>query len=694
MVRKQFVGGLAAVTGMFLVSACDNADTLSAPRTTAPRNATVPSVIDSLSATGPGPLLSAVAANVCADVWGASKAPGAALLAFACHGGANQMFTLQASGAITAYDGALCLDVTGGAAKDGDAVITYTCHGGANQRWTRTAASELRTAVNGKCLDVPDGRMGMKLIVYTCNGGANQKWTVRDAGVVAAAPEPTPLAPPVAVPSTPTSTTGATAASVAVTPIAPTLAVGSTVQLTAAPRDAGGAALTGRTALWSSANPNVATVSTTGLVTAVAAGAAAVTATIDGAQQPVTVTVQAPAAAPAPAPAPLPTTPGPIAALNPTSGVVINPGDDWNAKIRAYPPGTAFWIKAGVHQIRSTITPKSGQSFVGEVGAIVDGGGVTYYGIDKGPAPFANNVTVRNLVFQRFPGPRPWAAINPGGSTHDGATGWVIEHNEIKDSDTGIRTCDGCMIRYNAIHHNTWMGLSGVASRAVIEANEIAYNGLTGTNPDRCGAKIVLSDGTLFRGNYVHGNGGAAGLWTDIANINITYDGNRIEDNAGAGIFHEVSYSARIVNNVIRGNGYGSGISWVTGAGILVAASPDVEVTGNALDDNRQGIAVTQQNRPMSENPTIDGRPHELKNVVVRANTVRMTPRGQYAAVLATDAGWPSTVFTSAGNSWTGNSYRVPATAARPFNWLSGDRTWTEWRGAYGHDAAGTFATY
>ena len=389
----------------------------------------------------------------------------------------------------------------------------------------------------------------------------------------------------------------------------------------------------------------------------------------------------------------VPTEYGPIAALNPTSGVVINPGDDWNAKITANPVGATFWVKAGVHMISSTIFPRPWQSFVGEVGAIVDGGGVTLYGIDKGAPPFANNVTLRNLVFRNFPGPRPWAAINPGGNAHaDGATGWVVEHCEVKDSDTGIRTCDGCVIRYNAIHHNTWMGLSGVASNGIIEANRIAYNGLTGNDPDRCGAKIVLSDGTVFRRNYVHGNGGAAGLWTDIANVNVTYDGNRIEDNEGAGIFHEVSYAARIVNNYLRGNGYGSGISWVTGAGILVAATPDVEVVGNYLDDNRQGIALTQQDRPIAQNPAIDNRPHELANVVVRGNTVRMTARGQYAAVLATDYGWPTVVFTGAGNAFIGNSYRVPATTAYPFNWLSGDRTWAAWQG-YGNDGTGAQLT-
>ena len=47
-------------------------------------------------------------------------------------------------------------------------------------------------------------------------------------------------------------------ASVAVTPGAQTLAVGATVQLTASPRSATGAALTGRTVAWSSSAADVA----------------------------------------------------------------------------------------------------------------------------------------------------------------------------------------------------------------------------------------------------------------------------------------------------------------------------------------------------------------------------------------------------------------------------------------------------
>lgn len=70
--------------------------------------------------------------------------------------------------------------------------------------------------------------------------------------------------------------------SVTVTPSPATVVAGSTVQLTAATLDANGAALTGRSISWSSSDQNILKVSATGLVTGVAAGSAAITATSEG----------------------------------------------------------------------------------------------------------------------------------------------------------------------------------------------------------------------------------------------------------------------------------------------------------------------------------------------------------------------------------------------------------------------------
>lgn len=71
-------------------------------------------------------------------------------------------------------------------------------------------------------------------------------------------------------------------ASVQISPADPFVNVGSALQLTATPKDAEGRALTGRSVTWSSGNPGVLTVDSTGLVGGRSLGSAIVTATVDG----------------------------------------------------------------------------------------------------------------------------------------------------------------------------------------------------------------------------------------------------------------------------------------------------------------------------------------------------------------------------------------------------------------------------
>src|SRR6266704_3165229 len=69
---------------------------------------------------------------------------------------------------------------------------------------------------------------------------------------------------------------------VTVSPAAPSVALGGTLPLTATPKDVNGNPLTGRTVTWASSAPAVATVSGSGAVTGMAAGAATITATSEG----------------------------------------------------------------------------------------------------------------------------------------------------------------------------------------------------------------------------------------------------------------------------------------------------------------------------------------------------------------------------------------------------------------------------
>jgi uncharacterized protein YjdB len=85
-------------------------------------------------------------------------------------------------------------------------------------------------------------------------------------------------------------------ASVGVSPASSSISIGGTAQLAATPKDSAGNALTGRVVTWASSAPAVATVSASGLVTGVAAGAATITATSEGQSGTATISVTAPVA--------------------------------------------------------------------------------------------------------------------------------------------------------------------------------------------------------------------------------------------------------------------------------------------------------------------------------------------------------------------------------------------------------------
>jgi uncharacterized protein YjdB len=80
-------------------------------------------------------------------------------------------------------------------------------------------------------------------------------------------------------------------ASVTVIPVSASIVVGGTQQLTAATQDSAGTILTGRVVTWASSNPAVAAVSSSGLVTGLAAGTATITAMSEGKSGSSTITV-------------------------------------------------------------------------------------------------------------------------------------------------------------------------------------------------------------------------------------------------------------------------------------------------------------------------------------------------------------------------------------------------------------------
>jgi uncharacterized protein YjdB len=85
----------------------------------------------------------------------------------------------------------------------------------------------------------------------------------------------------------------AVVASVTITPLNQSLTAGLSLQLEATVRDAAGNVLTGRPVTWSSSNPLFASVSNTGLLSALLVGNTTITATSEGKSGTLTVPIVA-----------------------------------------------------------------------------------------------------------------------------------------------------------------------------------------------------------------------------------------------------------------------------------------------------------------------------------------------------------------------------------------------------------------
>lgn len=158
--------------------------------------------------------------------------------------------------------------------------ITYDAGGNAlSNRAVVWASSAPQVATVNNAGKVTAVATGTATITATSEG------KIGSAQITVTPPAPTPVA------------------SVVVTPGSKSLSVRGTVTLSAATLDANGKPLTGRAVTWSTSSASVATVTTSGVVTAIAAGTATITATSEGQSGTATITVTAPTS-PAPPPPP------------------------------------------------------------------------------------------------------------------------------------------------------------------------------------------------------------------------------------------------------------------------------------------------------------------------------------------------------------------------------------------------------
>ena len=307
---------------------------------------------------------------------------------------------------------------------------------------------------------------------------------------------------------------------------------------------------------------------------------------------------------------------GPTSA--PAGAVTLSPGPSTiqNA-IAAHPSGgTTYYMTAGTYSINSSINPNNNDVFLGAPGATIDGSNTQQ--VAFGLNDHASGVTIKYLTIQHFVGPQNNGIVNQG----QGA-GWTIQYNAIQNNpDTngganGIMLGDNNIVSYNCLTNTAQTGLSADgATGFVVDHNEVSHNGDGYEAAHNCGCsggmKFFTSTKGTVTNNWIHDNGNV-GLWIDTNNSFFLIQGNVIEKNYAEGIMYEISYNGVIENNFLRFNGIAGNahasdfpepsiyVSESGGydAGMAVMLSGvDVNgvlrIAGNTFYDNADGVVLYQ----------------------------------------------------------------------------------------------------
>ncbi len=301
-------------------------------------------------------------------------------------------------------------------------------------------------------------------------------------------------------------------------------------------------------------------------------------------------------------------------ATPPAGAVRIDPGHNLQTATQANAPGTVFWLAPGVHtlgsEIFSQISPKSGNTYVGAPGAIIDGQGINRAAFTQR----ATGVSIRHLTIRNFDSPINEAVVN-----HDSGEDWTIEANTISHNrGAGVMLGTNTLVHANCLADNGQYGFSayspGGGHNVVLDRNEIARNNTADveTTHPGCGCsgagKFWNTSGAVVTNNWVHDNRGP-GLWADTNNVGFRIEGNYIEGNHDEGIFYETSYNARIANNtltrnaIVKGKAFAAQGQNMPVAAIYVSESggdgrvndgvfSTMEIAGNYFEDNWGGVSL------------------------------------------------------------------------------------------------------
>ena len=281
------------------------------------------------------------------------------------------------------------------------------------------------------------------------------------------------------------------------------------------------------------------------------------------------------------------------------TGVAVYPGtDSIKAAAAAYPAGTTFCIKAGIHRMTSSITARTGDKYIGEPGAILNGSKIVASFQRSGSYWVATGQSQQETAFQSTNGPWPvcestapaciypekvflngqdlWqvtslAALQPGTFFFDYGGNAIYLFDDPTGKTVEATTGSGGLIGYSGgtsdsvtVKNLVFEKFGGGLATAFAHNSLKAVNGWRVENNEfRLISNVAVYNGGngVVRNNFIHHNGRYAivGGGTFEGNV-IVYnntDGWNTGNDAGASKFHgTIGVVARgniVSNNQSRG---------------------------------------------------------------------------------------------------------------------------------------------
>jgi hypothetical protein len=280
----------------------------------------------------------------------------------------------------------------------------------------------------------------------------------------------------------------------------------------------------------------------------------------------------------------------------------------------------------------------------------------------------ATAVVVKDLIVEKYASQAQEGAIDIRGGRD-----WLIAEVTARwNHSIGLYMGPRTHVKGGSFSHNGQLGIGGTGDRSTVESVEVAFNNYAGYSWgwEAGGTKFSRMQGLVVRDSCIHHNNGP-GLWSDIDNVDVIYEGNIVFANGGDGIKHEISLDAMIYNNIVAHNGNGFD-TWLWGSQILVQNSRNVRVLDNIVEigpDGGNGISIVHQERGEGDYAPWNA----VHNRVMYNTVVHLGENGKNGIARDADEDW---FWREGDNMFDRNTYIVADEATEHWAFRDEDVSW------------------